>query len=202
MSQLVSKHDILAAASGTSKSQPYRRTEAEPAKKLLAALVLTLGTYFAIGSFPRLRSNYICPQASFLRFTIPALQVLGTLLDVFLIIIIDRIISRGAENFGMPPVARLADPGWAALVSGDQHTELMEVDFLRVSQVAYSAMAITPLIFFHWMPIHRYWYHRTPGIFFLSAIKLGVVIGLICLCALQSVSIPSRLSCQYMINNQ
>lgn len=71
----------------------------------------------AVRNFPRLRSTYICARASFYPYTIPAIQALGSLLDVFLIVTIDRIVTRGSENTGVPPVIRLADPGWASLVS-------------------------------------------------------------------------------------
>lgn len=115
-SHLLSKHDILAAASGVARTKSTRKPEQDLIRKLTAAILLSFGSYMATSSFPHLRSNYICNRSSLLPYSIPTLQFLGTLLDVFLVVLVDRIVTRGSENTGTAPVLRLADPGWAALV--------------------------------------------------------------------------------------
>ena len=191
-SHALNKYDLLSAASGISRSPHLRKPDQDLYRKLFAAALLSLGSYMAVESFPYLRSNYICNRSSILPYVIPTLQLLGTFMDVFLIILVDRIVFRGSEGMGTAPVLRLADPGWAALVSNPLSRTVTAtlIELIAHTQVAYSVLASASLIFYKQLPVHRYWYTQMPGVFFLSALKMAVVFAFTCLSGLQIVHAP------------
>lgn len=85
-------------------------------RNIIPASLLTLGSLLTTNNLPGLRSTYICPLTASYPTVIPQLQVAGTILDVVLMLMVDRLVSRGRVLKGIAPVNRLADPGWAALV--------------------------------------------------------------------------------------
>lgn len=97
---------------------------------------------------------------------IPRIQLLGSLLDILIVIMLDRMISRTRDLRRLPPVQRLADLGWASLTT---------------------YMLLTLAGIFSMFPINRYWYTQMPFTYMASALKVGAVFALVILCALQTV---------------
>lgn len=173
-----------------------RRVGRSPYSCVATVALVVSGCTLAIASLASPASTYICAAGLPLRWLVPQLQRLGTVVDISIVFCIYNLLKQQDARGSRSIALRFASVGYAFLVSWDSRFKVIQRSLYL--QSAATLLIVIGIVYYVVQDNDRIWILTIPDHYFWSVLRLDLIVALTLLCAMIMVSRSTKLcaSCE------